>query len=354
MKRVLFIGVTKYDLVRDTHLEQKFQGLSQEIKPYVLAKGKPFHKKIWNTDFYLLPSFLFWLSAFRLAIWLCLFKKIDTIISQSPLIEGLVGTILKKLFRKELIVEIHGDWQEGPFLSKKRRLAFIQRKFVPVLARISLKSADKIRAISNFTAAKAKEIAPNKPYFIFPTFTDINSFLEEENVKFENYILFVGQLQKVKGIEYLIEAFSQITKEFPDFKLILVGEGPEKQKYQSVSNIEFKGRLSLKETKDIMKDCYCLVLPSLSEGLGRVLIEAMALRKPVIGSNVGGIPDLIENGQNGFLFEPGNASQLTEKLRTLLQNRNLAMEIGKKGRELIQNKFSNEKYIANYLEMINM
>ena len=101
-----------------------------------------------------------------------------------------------------------------------------------------------------------------------------------------------------------------------------------------------------------MKNCYCLVLPSLSEGLGRVLIEAEALGKPVIGSNVGGIPDLIKDGKNGFLFEPKNSDNLAQKLRTLLKDKNLAMEMGKKGREFVQNKFSNENYITNYLEMI--
>ena len=137
------------------------------------------------------------------------------------------------------------------------------------------------------------------------------------------------------------EAFSLIEKDFPDFKLVLVGEGlPE-------------GKLSLAETKDKMKNCYCLVIPSLSEGLPRVLLEAMALAKPVVASKVGGIPDLIQEGQNGFLVEPGNTDQLAEKLRILLKDKNLAIEMGKRSRELIQDKFSNEKYIANYLKMLN-
>jgi glycosyltransferase involved in cell wall biosynthesis len=291
---------------------------------------------------------------------LCLAKKIDVIVAQSPLMEGLVGTLLKKLLKKELIVEVHGDWIEGPFLSKRRKLEFIQRKFVLILAKISLKSADKIRAISTFTAQKPKEIAPDKPYFIFPTFTDVNAFLTEENTKFDNFVLFVGQLQKVKGIKYLIEAFSNIKNEFPDFKLVLIGEGPGLTNYKlQITNyklqdgVEFRGKLSLEETKNIMKNCYCLVLPSLSEGLGRVLIEAEALGKPVIGSKVGGIPDLIRTGENGFLVELKDSEDLAQKLRILLKDRNLAIEMGKKGREFVQSQFSNESYIDNYLKMIN-
>jgi len=352
MKRVLFISVTKHNLEKDLHLKKKFEGLSQGIKPYILAKGRFSHKKIWGVEFYLFPSVFYWLLVFLFAPWLCLTKKIDVIVAQSPLIEGFLGTILKKIFKKELIVEIHGDWKEGPFLSKKRRLAFIERKFVPFLAKLSLKTADKIRGVAINLVAEAKKIAPDKKYFIFPTFTDLNDFLNEPDIRFNNFILFVGHLQKVKGLDYLIEAFDKITTEFPALKLVLIGQGTEK--FQNRDNIKSKGRLSLEQTRAVMKDCYCLVLPSLSEGLPRVLMEAMALGKPVVASNVGGIPDLIQDSQNGFLFEVANSNELAEKLRILLNNRNLAIEMGKAGREFVQSKFSNEKYIENYIQMINL
>lgn len=345
MKRVLFIGVTNYNLEKpqlQLYLKKKFEGLSERIEALVLAKGKPLHKEIWNTEFFLLPpGIFFWPLAFGLSVYLCLTKKIDTIISQSPLMEGLAGSISKKLLKRELIVEIHGDWVEGPFLSKKRKLEFIQRKFTPFLAKISFKAADKIRGVASNLIKEAKEIAPDKKYFIFPTFTDLDDFLNEKEIKFDNFILFVGSAQKVKGVEYLIEAFNKIKDEFPEFKLVLVGEGLP------------GGRLTLEETKNKMKNCYCLVLPSLSEGLPRVLMEAMALGKPVIGSKVGGIPELIKDGQNGFLFEVGNFKGLAGKLKILLSDKKLAMKLGERGREFIKDNFSNEKYIENYLKMIN-
>jgi glycosyltransferase involved in cell wall biosynthesis len=362
MKKVLFIGVTNYDFKEHSslHLKEKFLGLGENIKPYILARGRPFHKKIWNSEFYLLPYSIFWLFAFFIAFYICLNKKIDVIIAQSPLMEGLTGSILKKIFKKQLIVEIHGDWESGPFLSKKRRFEFLQKKVVPILARFSLKSADKIRAISSFTKKEAMKLSGIKPYFVFPTFTDISIFLEEKETRFENFILFVGGLEKVKGIKYLIKAFSKVKQEFPQFKLVIIGKGSEKENLELEirslgieDKVKFKGRLSLEETKNIMKNCYCLVLPSLSEGLGRVLMEAMALGKPVVASRVGGIPDLIKDGQNGFLFEKGHSKELARKLKILLENKGLVRKMGKKGKEIIENKFSNEKYIKNYVLMIN-
>ena len=329
MKKVLFIGVTKYNLEKDTHFKKKFEGLGHGIKSYVLAKGKmTLGRKIFGAEFYLLPpNFFFWIPATIIACWICLVKKIDVIVAQSPLMEGLAGTILKKIFRKELIVEVHGDWEVRKNLSK--------------LAKIGFGNADKIRVVAQYLAVKAKKIAPDKPYFIFPTFTDLDEFLGEKSINFGNSVLLVGRNDPVKGVKYLIEAFSKIEKDFPDFRLSLVGEGLS------------EGKLSLEEVRRRMKNCYCLVVPSLSEGLPRVILEAMALAKPVIASRVGGIPELIEDGVNGFLFEVGNVQELAEKLRTLLSNKEMAVEMGKHGRELVRGRFSNEKYLENYIQMIN-
>lgn len=365
MKRVLFISVTNFEFEKEDavrHLGEKFEGLSKKINPYILARGKPFHKRIWNAEFYLLPFGSFsWFFNFFLGLYLCLAKKIDIIICQSPLLEGVLGAALAKIFKKELIIEIHGDWEEAPFLSKKRKLEFLERKIMPFLAKVSFKNADKIRGISNFLIEKARGIAPNKPYFIFPTFTDLSLFLNEKDTSFKNFILFVGHLQKVKGIEYLIESFLKISKEFLEFKLVIIGDGPERnnlelgiRKYELGNKVELKGKLSLEETKNVMKDCYCLVLPSLSEGLGRVIMEAMALGKPVIASRVGGVLDLIEDGKNGYLIEPKNSQDLAQKLKILLSDKNLAIEMGKKGRDFIKEKFSNEKYVSNYIKMIGI
>jgi len=331
MKKVLFLGVTKFNLSENLHLKAKYEGLSRVIKPYILAKGKPFHKSIWGADFYLLSPRLFWLQAPFFAFWLCSRKKIDTIVVQGPLLEGLLGTLLKIVFHKELIVELHGDWEER-VPSMKGLLTFFAKRV--------LSNADKIRGVANYLILKAKQYAPTKNYFLFPTFTDLNDFLMEQDIRFDQEILFVGRNDRVKGIKYLEEAFALIVKDFPGFKLSLVGEGlPE-------------GKLPLTEVRNRMKNCYCLVLPSVTEGLPRVILEAMALSKPVIASRVGGIPDLVKDGLTGFLFEAGNTRELAEKLKILMSDKSMAIEMGKRGRELIQNQFSNEKYLENYLAMI--
>ena len=376
MKNILFISVTRYNFQEQgkvEHFGKKFKPLAQKARIFVLAKGQGFHYKIWNCDFYLLkPNFLFWLRAFFLAFYLCWMKKIDVIVSQSPLAEGFCGAILSKIFKAELVVEIHGDWMEGPFLSKKRKGEKLLRKLIPFLAKFSLRSAHKIRAVAEYLKIEAQKIAPEKPYFVFHTFTNLDIFLAEKNIAFENFILFVGQLAKVKGVNFLLDAWAEVIKEFPNFKLVIVGDGEEYNQLKIKSEklfgklrvvsgaeplkineiIDFRGKVSLGEVKNLMARCYCLVLPSLSEGLPRVIIEAMALGKSVVASNVGGIPDLVKDNETGLLVKPADSEDLANKLKFLLGNQKLAEKLGQQARQMVLKNFSNQQYLDDYLRML--
>lgn len=361
MKRVLFISISEYNPKgSNIHLAKKFEGLSKHIRVFLIGRGKNSASNVWNSNFYLVRSRMFYFPAAILAgSYLCLFKKIDTIVCQSPLTEGLAGVFLKVLFRKELIIEIHGDWREGPFINKKRLFAPILRKMVPYIGRFSLSRADKVRTLTRLVGHEVRDEFPGKKYFAFPTFTDIDIFLEEKKATLQKYICTAAVLSPIKNIETLIEAFAKIHSKFSDFKLFIIGSGLTGQKLRVMSyelrvpdRVVFTGQLSQGELKNIMKDCYAFALPSLSEGFGRVFIEAMALGKPVIGSNVGGVPEIIRDGENGFLIEPKDASMLAEKLEYLLSNPETAKKMGEAGQKFVRENFSNEKYIRNYVEMI--
>jgi glycosyltransferase involved in cell wall biosynthesis len=362
MKGVLFIGVTEYnphELRPD--LQKKFEGLARGMRIFVIARGRPFHKKAYNAFFYLIPYRVIFLpAAFFLGAYICVSKEISTIVCQGPLTEGVVGMILKFLFKKELIVEIHGDWEKGPFLNKKMPLALLLRKIVPPLGSLVLRNATKIRTLTHISSKAIRSRFPGKQYFVFPTFTDIDIFLHEKDTHAGRYIVTVAVLSPIKNIETLIDAFAQVHKEFPNFKLVIAGDGPSLEscrlltiRYKLEGKIVFTGKLSLEEVKEAMKNCYMLALPSLSEGFGRVFIEAMALGKPVIGARVGGVPEIIKDGHNGFLVEPKDKDTLARKMKELIMHPDTAKRMGDAGRVFVEGNFSNEKYIKNYIDMIN-
>lgn len=159
----------------------------------------------------------------------------------------------------------------------------------------------------------------------------------------------VGRLVPIKGYEYIIRAFALLTNEFDNSWLILVGDGfLEAYLKKLCIELGIKEKVIFAGWRSNVPDFLSLfdifVLPSLNEGMGRVLVEAMAAGKPIVASNVGGIPDLVRDGQNGLLVEPGDVNGLCIAARKLLIDAKIRDEMGMKGRTMAQN-FSVEKMV---------
>jgi glycosyltransferase involved in cell wall biosynthesis len=116
-------------------------------------------------------------------------------------------------------------------------------------------------------------------------------------------------------------------------------------------NAKFTGFVPYEDLKALYSACDVFVLPSLEEGHGLALTEAMASGKPLIGSNVGGISMQIRDGWNGFLVEPGNVKQLVEKIQYLVENEEERMKMGRSSRRLAEEKFSWEEVVEKYLKI---
>jgi len=159
----------------------------------------------------------------------------------------------------------------------------------------------------------------------------------------------VGWLLPIKGPMYLLKAMPYVWENHPKTSLIFVGKGDleiglkkEARRMGVWDKVTFLGWRD--DIPEIMQVLDVFVLPSLNEGMGRVLVEAMAVGKPVVASRVGGILDLVKEGQNGFLAEPGDEKGLAIAIKKLLEDKKIRDEMGKKGREMAQD-FSVEKMI---------
>jgi glycosyltransferase involved in cell wall biosynthesis len=154
-------------------------------------------------------------------------------------------------------------------------------------------------------------------------------------------VLFVGALKKIKGVDYLIEA----AKNFLDtnISLYMVGrdDGMKKslekraQELKIGNYIKFTGPLTHEDIPLWFSASDILVLPSLSEGRPNVVLEAFACEVPVVATNVGGIPELMINGETGYLVPPKNTTDLSEKVNSLLGDRDLRIKMGKFGRRIL-------------------
>jgi rhamnosyl/mannosyltransferase len=206
---------------------------------------------------------------------------------------------------------------------------------------------------------------------VIPNSIDIDFFRErnlqviqdlkrEYNIKNKRIILFVGRLVKYKGIGYLFKAMKTVVPAFKNTCLLIVGDGPLRNNLEYLSskmnlesNIVFVGNVNNRILRNIYRIADLFVLPSISnsEGFGIVLIEAMAHAKPVVASNVGGIPHIVKNGFNGLLVTPRDYKELGNRIIDLLSDNVYSQKLGQRGQEYIFKNFSWDQTVKQIIEV---
>lgn len=282
----------------------------------------------------------------------------DVIVAFEPMYTGFIGIFLQKFLRIKLIVEINSEYYYGATASfyGKNFKSYLKSFLHQFASNASLYCADAIRVLSADGENKLPARFKKKNIYIIPSFVPTHYFSDAHDIH-DNYILFVGYPFRLKGIENLIRAFANISANHPDFKLLLIGHEIEKDARNFFDKlperIEFLPGLYYDEVRKYMEKCYCFVLPSKTEGYGRVVVEAMSCGKPVIVTNVGGLASLVQEGKNGFIVVPGDIDQLANRLNILLENPDLAMKMGQYGRTLAMKKFSSDVFRDLFIKMIN-
>jgi glycosyltransferase involved in cell wall biosynthesis len=160
------------------------------------------------------------------------------------------------------------------------------------------------------------------------------------------YILCVAALDVYKGIDVLLHAAKPLLVEDPSLGLVLAGEGPLRMECEALAaslgirkQTQFVGHKPGAEIARLLQGCEVFVLPSREEPFGIVLIEAMACRKPVVATAVGGIPEIVEHQKSGILVEPDNPAALTEGIRRVLRNSELRKTIADNGHSRVMERF---------------
>ena len=166
-----------------------------------------------------------------------------------------------------------------------------------------------------------------------------------------------GRLAPVKGQATAFAAWSRVKSRFPKAKLMLVGQGRSGEALKALSrdldlgdSVEFWGFLP--DPRQAMAACDAVLVPSVREGLGLAAIEAMALQRPVIASNTGGLPEVVEHERSGILVPPGDAEALAEAAIRLFEDSDAAAQLGRAGRERVERHFSAEGQILALREVM--
>ena len=296
-------------------------------------------------------------------IWRIIKKYNPLIVHTHSSKAGLLGRLAAKLAGVPIIVHSpHGHVFVGYFGPVKTKIFII-------LERLVSRIPDKMIALTH----REKEdhirlrIGSEDKFVIIHSGVELNKFKdmplnETQNFKRklglpENALIIgtSGRLEPVKGPEFLIKAASSIISQYPNTFFLFAGDGSLSQDLKKKAldlGIE-KNIVFLGWREDVAKiisifDVFCL--PSLNEGMGRVLVEAMALGKPIVASNAGGIPDLVTHGKNGFLVPPKNSNELAKYIQILLEDKEKRVKMGLAGKQMTMN-FSKEIMVKKIAEL---
>lgn len=286
-----------------------------------------------------LPLYLacfFW-QAWRLA------KQADVIVSHWLVPSGLIGAVISWLSKKpHVAIEHSGALRLLSTMPGGRWIA----RFILVHSRRVVTVSEELRRrlIELIPEAEAKsEVIPMGVHVEAPMEFDEADGGNPTTGSVRRRVLYIGRLTEVKGVRYLISAMQRIS----EAELIIAGDGQRRASLEALSRdngapVQFVGWVDADQKRELLQACDVVVIPSVvladgrTEGTPVVCLEAMAAGKAIIASRVGGIPELIRDGVNGFLVEPASVEALSHTLERVLADERLRRRVGLQARRTAQ------------------
>lgn len=294
---------------------------------------------------------------FRIAYELLKLKnKVDSVVFFIGGDTLIIPIILLRLLRKEIIILVAGSSIKS-LESKKDTLHYGLR----LLKFVSCTCTDKILVyseslIKDYSLEKwRKKIQIAHEHLIdFNKFRMLNEYQSRETI-----VGYVGRFSQEKGIMQLLSTIPAIIREKPEIKFILIGDGALKEeinqfisKNQLGNNVEMPGWIAHESLPMYLNQMKLLVIPSDTEGLPNIMLEAMACGTPVLATSVGAIPDFIIDGKTGFILENNSLECITDNVHRALNAHHLE-QITEAGRRLVEDNFSFESTLAVWKDILN-
>lgn len=368
--RVLGLGLSSYVATDEGQSSDTIKRLF-EYGPYfteycsiVKAPNLPhiYHRLCLDNNVMVLPTLSNGnlMTVFRMTQLGCKVMKstsFDVIVTQDPILTGIVGVLLREIFKVPLCISLHEDMLDNPqWLSAERR-----NRLLNLIGKAVTRHADFVRVVSrkqekyviNTLKVPATRVmwAPIRidlSIFEQANGTSIRSELNSRG--FDRVMLFVGRLAAEKNVGFLLSAFASIVKHYPSVCLILVGDGPERERLSQFAaslnisdKVIFKGWLPPESVAVYMAASDLLLLSSIYEGFGRVILEAAATGTPTVSTICSGPCELIQDGVTGHLVANDDTEEMVLRVLFLLRNIGVSREMGLRARQLLQKEYIPER-----------
>jgi len=273
---------------------------------------------------------------------------------------GLIGYRWRRAFEKPYIVTLHGS------IATSMKAGYLVRTLARLIEEFSVKNADAATfdgrsLLTDFLASTGME---RRKAFYIPNAVDPEVFSPQSDAKSNvginpdsTNVTYVGRLVPGKGLLTLLDAFSQAWSNMSGLSLIIVGDGPylrvmeeDLRRRNPNPSVSFLGAISHNELPRIYAASHMVVLPSISEGLSRSLLEAMACEKPVIATGIPANLSLVQDGENGLIVPLGSTELLAEAILRLAKDKNLQRRLGRAARKTILREYVVDKRVERMLD----
>ncbi|MBG9452129.1 hypothetical protein ABE67_22900 [Cytobacillus firmus] len=348
MRKLLHISPNQFPEVTKNHATKKIWiELAKGFDEYhILARSEDnrFHShREGNIYLHLVPRLGKSRSFFFTSLYMLILirkYKINIILSQCPLLGGCIATIISRIIKIPLMIEIHGMEYFRILDSKK-----FHNKIVARVIKYSFKNATKVRSLSSKMSEMLIERNIKANIVEIPNRVNCELFnmpKSENNIGNKIKIVSVGRFVWEKAYDLAIKAIIDLKEKY-NIELTLIGGGPLLEEYKNISeghdNIKLINWIPQEKFVPILNQSDIYIQPSISEGMPRTILEAMALKLPVIVSNVGAISGIVNDGINGLLIEPGSKESLKKAIEELISKKDLREKIANNAFIDVTNKY---------------
>ena len=374
MKNVLFIAPTTYQLPLTENLKKKFITLSEVCNVSVLAfaNSKTFLNETFG-NFYLNKKIKNRLLNYFRIIQISIFttykiikkENIDIVCFQDP-VSSFFSILFLKARRTEvkIIVETHGDFIETLSLEKNLVLPRLYKKLFYIMGKYSIGKSNIIRAVSSSTEQQVLDIDSSKSVVRFPAWIDFKDFqnIEPKPLSKDKFnILFIGSVTDRKKPHMIIEAIQRINDK--SYHLSIVGPAPNEKYFKELKDLidksDLQNQVSLigpvdrESVKDYYSTSNLMILPSISEGLARVIFESQVAMCPVLVTDAPGMSDIVIDGQTGYVFKSNNLDSLSLKIEYIKNNYDEASLVAKNAKGFILSNYSEDNFKFSFKKLFD-
>jgi len=360
MTKLLHISANTYPPLDGKHHHTKniWRELAKGFDEYhILARSETNQYSYSNKDnihLHLVPrvtkkSKIFFFTSFWM-FWIIKKYKTPHLLSQCPIVGGFTATLASRFYKIPLMVEIHGE-EYFRFLKKN--------SFIVNIMKYSFKHANKIRSLNSAMTKKLKKYGIVNNVVEIPNRVNLDIFnKQKKDFSISNKIKFISVGRFVWEKDYL-NLIKALHNSNIDFHLTLIGGGPLKNEYEKYiienkldSNVVLIDWIEQKDMIDMIVNSDIYIQSSVSEGMPRTIVEAMALQMPIISTNVGSIEGVLNDGENSIIINSNKYDELVDAIDKLINNDKLRETIARQGYKDVVEKYEWNKVFELYRDEI--